>query len=150
MIIYTCGFCFDFIDCDRVLLINKTSKNTPDRIKGMLNGIGGKQEVGETPHDCIVREFQEETGLLVKNWGEFATLTIPETCKIHFFANIDPQIINFKQTTDELPELFYARAFTRNYVENGRLNPNLGWLIGMASNFLKGIDKHVYHIVEQS
>ncbi len=30
-------------------------------------GIGGKVEPGESPHDCIIREAYEETGLEIKN-----------------------------------------------------------------------------------
>ena len=34
--------------------------------QGLWNGIGGKVEEGETPLDCIVREVEEETGILLK------------------------------------------------------------------------------------
>lgn len=34
--------------------------------QGLWNGIGGKVEEGETPLDCIVREVEEETGILIK------------------------------------------------------------------------------------
>lgn len=38
-------------------------KNRPDWQAGLLNGIGGKIESGETPDQAIVREFYEETGI---------------------------------------------------------------------------------------
>lgn len=31
-------------------------------------GIGGKFEHGESPEECMLREFQEETGLLLTSW----------------------------------------------------------------------------------
>ena len=32
-------------------------------LQGLLNGVGGKLEPGETPRQCILREVAEETGL---------------------------------------------------------------------------------------
>ncbi|ODQ82175.1 hypothetical protein BABINDRAFT_158825 [Babjeviella inositovora NRRL Y-12698] len=35
---------------------------------GRWNGVGGKFSPGETPMDCIIRETQEETGLVISNY----------------------------------------------------------------------------------
>ena len=32
-------------------------------------GIGGKFEHGESPEECMLREFREETGLTLKGWA---------------------------------------------------------------------------------
>jgi len=32
-------------------------------------GIGGKFEHGESPEECMLREFKEETGLVLKEWA---------------------------------------------------------------------------------
>lgn len=32
-------------------------------------GIGGKLEHGESPEECMIREFKEETGLILTRWA---------------------------------------------------------------------------------
>lgn len=65
---YTVGFLT--YERRRVLLIEK---KRPDWQAGLWNGPGGKLKPGETPHECIVREFEEETTLHVPQWREYAT-----------------------------------------------------------------------------
>ncbi len=55
---YVCGFMFS-PDKKQVALIRKTK---PEWQKDLLNGIGGKIESGESPHEAMVREFYEESG----------------------------------------------------------------------------------------
>lgn len=56
------GFTICFIQKgDDVLLLNREKPAW----MGCWNGIGGKIEPGETPHDCILREICEETGIQV-------------------------------------------------------------------------------------
>lgn len=59
MKLYTCAFAFSR-DGNHVLLIEK---DKPEWQKGLLNGIGGKVEQGESIVDATLREFQEETGM---------------------------------------------------------------------------------------
>jgi 8-oxo-dGTP pyrophosphatase MutT (NUDIX family) len=66
---YTLGFLFSE-DKQRIVLIEKQH---PEWQKGLLNGVGGKLEPGETALDCMVREFFEETGVYIPNWELFAT-----------------------------------------------------------------------------
>lgn len=54
-----------------VVLIRKTH---PPTQYGKLNGPGGRIESGESGHDCIVRKFEEETGIRVPKWDRFAVL----------------------------------------------------------------------------
>jgi 8-oxo-dGTP diphosphatase len=42
-------------------------KKTPEWQKDCLNGIGGKIELGETPKEAIIRELQEESGLILQS-----------------------------------------------------------------------------------
>ncbi len=68
------GFIFD-TDLKHVLLVHKGS---PEWQKGLINGVGGKIELGETPLDCMVRECEEETALKIPSakWLQFATMNI--------------------------------------------------------------------------
>jgi 8-oxo-dGTP pyrophosphatase MutT (NUDIX family) len=58
MTAYVCGFAFDTER--RVYLI---LKNKPHWQAGLLNGIGGKIEPGETSLRAMAREFKEEAGV---------------------------------------------------------------------------------------
>ena len=49
---------------DKVLLVHRNKKRG-DAHKGKYNGLGGKSELGEDPHTCVVREIKEETGLSI-------------------------------------------------------------------------------------
>ncbi len=42
--------------------------------KGLWNGVGGKIHEGETPEECIIREVEEETGLLIEAPGFTGTV----------------------------------------------------------------------------
>lgn len=56
------GFMFD-PSRDKVVLIEK---DHPDWMVGKLNGVGGKVRAGEPAVTAMVREFEEETGLVTK------------------------------------------------------------------------------------
>lgn len=62
MVVYTCAFAF----CEESVLLVRKAK--PEWQKGLLNGIGGKVEPGESVLEATVREFKEETEL----WQEEA------------------------------------------------------------------------------
>ena len=42
-------------------------KKANDMHEGKWNGLGGKFEAGETPEECVRREVQEESGLVIPN-----------------------------------------------------------------------------------
>lgn len=46
---------------EKVLMLYRDKE--PNR--GLWNGVGGRIEIGETPHDACLREIREETGLYV-------------------------------------------------------------------------------------
>lgn len=48
---------------NKLLMLNRDS--TP--AKGLWNGVGGKINGDESPHDGILRETFEETGISIKN-----------------------------------------------------------------------------------
>jgi len=64
MIKYALGFLFSK-DKEKVVLIKKTK---PEWQAGFLNGVGGKVEQGETYVEAMIREFEEETGVVFTDW----------------------------------------------------------------------------------
>lgn len=50
----------------RTLMVHR-NKKLNDIHQGKWNGLGGKFEPGESPEECIRREVQEETGLVISN-----------------------------------------------------------------------------------
>lgn len=91
------GFLFDDAG-QRVALIRKQH---PEWQQGLLNGIGGKTEEGESPLQAIVREFQEETGALVFEWRHFATMLGDSWIVECFEARSRELLEAVRTTTDE-------------------------------------------------
>ena len=83
---YALGLLFSE-DRSSVVLIRK---NRPEWQAGLLNGVGGKVEAGETPLDALVREFREETGVRTSpdQWREFARMH-GEDFVVHCFMAFD-------------------------------------------------------------
>jgi len=50
----------------KTLMVHRNKKPN-DIHAGKWNGLGGKFEAGETPEECIRREVEEESGLLIHN-----------------------------------------------------------------------------------
>ena len=65
---------FGFLQDWSCLLIERTKD---DWQKGLVNGLGGHIEEGESPHAAMVREFHEESRILThrKQWIHFLTLS---------------------------------------------------------------------------
>jgi 8-oxo-dGTP diphosphatase len=98
---YVVGFAFN--ELERVLLVEK---KRPDWQKGLLNGIGGKIEPGETPAEAMDRECHEETGLRLK-WTEVGLMRGANTdgkrtlfeCFIYYAKS--EKVNQFQQMEDE-------------------------------------------------
>lgn len=118
-ILYSAGFLFDE-KRENVVLIRKTK---PEIFKGLLNGVGGKVELGESFYDAMVREFREETGVEFKDWRQFASIdTNRYTCR--FFMGVG-DITQVKTTTEEEVMIVPVNNI-------GKVIFNLNWLIPMA------------------
>lgn len=118
--LYSCGFLFDSFG--QVVLIRK---NRPEWQAGKLNGVGGHVEDTETFHDCMVREFKEEAGLLVPEWQHFATIRDSKfACA--FFRAIVVDFSEVETKTDETIIFAAALDVPLDTV------PNLQWLVPMA------------------
>lgn len=52
---------------DSYLMLHRTKKKN-DLSKDMWIGVGGHFEDGESPHECLIREVKEETGLTLTSY----------------------------------------------------------------------------------
>ena len=96
---YVVGFLFSE-DRSRVALIRKEH---PTWQAGKLNGIGGKEEGNETPHETMVREFEEETGVKTEteDWEHFCNIASSNNWCVSCFRSFGPAIDHVRTTTDE-------------------------------------------------
>lgn len=118
---YVCGFCFS-PTLHEVALIEKTK---PEWQKGRLNGIGGKIEMDESSFHAIVREFQEEAGVLNSEW-KFLVNMHGKNWSVDFYYTVH-DLSELKTMTEEpivvinVNELYEYRTIS-----------NLRWLIPLA------------------
>ena len=61
---------------EKTLMLHRVKKEN-DMHQGKWNGLGGKLKSGETPEECVIREVQEECGLILKNPFLKGILTFP-------------------------------------------------------------------------
>ena len=136
---FTCslGFIFD-INLENVLLVHK---NSPAWQKGLVNGVGGKIEVGESPLECMVRECQEETALVIpeNSWQHFATIKDKDGMSpgVHinvYAAMYHGAITDACKNDHEEIEWFLYQSLPDNVISN------LFFLVPMAREKLRGHD----------
>lgn len=127
MATYVVGFLFSS-DLKRVALVKK---NRPEWQAGLLNGIGGKVEEGESPLEAMIREFHEEAGLFITQWKHFLKMSDGALFKIDMFATAgDVDAVSTK--TDELIGIYeVADSIKLSTVEN------IPWLIFLAVDVLQ-------------
>jgi len=129
---YSVGFLHNNRD---VILVRK---NRPVWQAGFLNGVGGHIEPGEDPHDCMVREFEEETGVRLGPWEHFLTLE-GTTARVYCFAVYDEwgdYMSRIRTVTDEKIERWPMDALNNNLVyghSDSRTVPNLKWMIPLMN-----------------
>ncbi len=121
---YVVGFALDKVK-QRVLLIEKLR---PAWQLGLLNGVGGKREFGETPHMAMCREFLEETGAYIPKqaWRKFSTLIAKDNEWRVFFFSANGEGIAPRQIEEEKP------VWVPYLQLPSRVINNLRWLIPMA------------------
>lgn len=127
---YVVGFRID-PESNKVLLIEKQK---PEWQKGLWNGIGGKIEPGEAPAKAMIREFQEETGMLVEDW-EHTVQLLGRDFSVYFFRSFG-SVEEAKTTTDEKVTSLFIADFTL-----WPIVPNLAWLIPIQ------LDKLIWPLV---
>ncbi len=125
---YVLGFLFDIND-DTVLLVRK---NRPSWQNGLLNGIGGKIEPGETPLEAMVREFKEETGLGGYEWDNFLTMKFSgeEKSKMYCFKATTSNVKDCKSEND-VGEFIFSVPVKDIYYRADKMK-NLQWMIPLA------------------
>ena len=67
-----------YIKRDGHTLMVYRNKKPNDIHQGKWNGLGGKFEAGETPESCVIREVEEEAGLLIRNPRLHGLLMFPK------------------------------------------------------------------------
>lgn len=119
---YCLGFCKD-ANTGKVLLIKKLN---PDWQAGMLNGLGGKVEKGETHKDAMVREFEEECGIRVGGWRNFARIVDEKNGHCVWVFRAVADLTDAKTTTEEEVILVDPRNLPENVLDS------VTWLVPMA------------------
>lgn len=133
---YVVGFLF----IDHVIgpgsLVTLIEKRTgPKWMKGLLNGLGGKVEPGETAAQAMEREFDEEAGLRLDSWAYFTTLSGPDWTMDCFYAHGVDWMRSVITSKTEEPVDFYA---VRDVVFNRasiKCVPNVPFMVTMALNY---------------
>ncbi len=121
---YVGGFLFNE-EFTRVVLIKKIR---PSWMAGKLNAVGGKIELNETPHEAMVREFMEETGLHVPVWNPYLVLSGSGFVVHCYWATADEYVLCTAQSkTDEQVRVYHVE----NVAAHPRMN-NLRWMMEMA------------------
>jgi 8-oxo-dGTP diphosphatase len=119
---YVLGFVFN-LDKTQVALIRK---NRPQWQAGMLNGIGGKIEEGETAFGAMIRECKEESTISITEWKNFAKFT-------GTWGEVECFMSLYKDLTKlECPESEEIEIHNINNLHNQYLSPNLHFLILMS------------------
>ncbi len=121
---YVAGFLFS-ADRKQVVLVQKIN---PEWQRGRLNGVGGKIEPADaSPSVAMIREFEEEAGIIVLEWEPFC-LVKKRGNLTHFFRAFADR--NLGHISGQEAEKISAHPVSELY----RLNtmPNLEWLIPMA------------------
>lgn len=123
---YVAGFLMD--DHDRVVVVRKLR---PRWQAGLLNGVGGKVEDGETPHEAMRREFREEAGLDLEGWERFAVVVF-DHCDVTFFrAFTTPDVLEtVSSCTDEPIEVHQISGLL---AAGSGVVANLRWLLPLGA-----------------
>lgn len=91
-----------------VALIQKTK---PDWQAGHYNFVGGKIEEGESPLECIQREFWEETGVKLLDWKYVGKMERADDFVCYIYTITDSTVSEVETTTEETVVLMAEEYF---------------------------------------
>jgi 8-oxo-dGTP diphosphatase len=137
---FSLGFMFS-ADRQNVLLIRKTR---PSWQSGKLNGIGGHIREGESPVECMIREFREEAGIATNesDWQYVCTMKRGDgiaddgaTFTCHVFRAFDDRVFEAESRTDEEVGLYHP------ILGHGMIS-NLPWLIPLCLDTNDGFPQY--------
>jgi 8-oxo-dGTP diphosphatase len=121
---YVVGFIFNH-NLTRVVLVTKAR---PDWQKGHQNGVGGKIEEGERAVDAMVRETEEETGLITSanDWHPVVSMKrVSVTVEFFALCHVGAEEM-VRTTTDEVVAWYDVSSLPRTVLSN------LTWMIPLA------------------
>lgn len=121
---YVVGFVFS-PDRSQVLLIQKAR---PEWQMGKLNGVGGHVEKGEMVREAMIRECQEESGILIENWIHVVQLFGSDFHIDFFYSTLLIMPITVKNPDATEPVAWYP-VETLSVLKT---LPNLQWLIPLC------------------
>lgn len=128
---YTIGIVFRNNFTEVALIL----KNRPDWQKGLYNSPGGKVEEGESPQECISREFKEECNIFTTNndWYHVGQILNKDNyyCDVLTLDMDNSGHGEFQSLTDEKADWFKLDNLPNNMISN------LKWLIPFAINYSK-------------
>lgn len=114
----------------------------PSSVVGKWNAIGGKvEETDESSHAAMVREFREETGVLVNAWTHFLTLRGVGWSVDFYHTFSDAALSQVRTVEEETIKVFYIDSLPPTV-------PNLRWIIPMALGHLND-SVYVYEVNEK-
>lgn len=116
-------------------------KQKPEWQKGLLNGIGGKIEEGETASQAMTREFYEEAGVSTPEdqWVLFCSMSGGNNDGSEFtlecFYTFGTLNGLHSPELEKLQIVNIEGLIGRNYKTVG----NVPWLVSLALDFSKGV-----------
>lgn len=95
----------------KILLVKKLKGPKVNLYK--WNGVGGKIEKDETPHEAMKREVFEESGLDINDWDIFCELIMENDFKVYVGRTFVNKI-NYKQKEEEPLDIFDSENIISN------------------------------------
>jgi 8-oxo-dGTP diphosphatase len=129
---YVLGFMFNET-ADQVLLIRKA---TPDWQAGRLDGIRGKVADSETPLDAMVREFLEQTGILVEEWEPTIILRGQDAIG-YCFRDFSKDTVLHRAVANTITNSERCEIAAARFLPSSVL-PNLYWLVSLHGQTCTG------------